>query len=136
MKIEFLDQYHRRHGLGLRERLLHISRVMQLYQKFAVLLNLRDQIPGLAKISEWVFGLTSQRPLPKWRSDGFSWTGDSVSGSGTNGDVAPLVDTFNGCFESENAYAALDVLNASGYRVHIPQPVNGDRALCCGRTFE
>ena len=136
MKIEFLDQYHRRHGLGLRERLFaYLPRYAALLKKFAVLLNLRDQIPGLAKISEWVFGLTSQRPLPKWRSDGFSWTGDSVSGSGTNGDVALLVDTFNGCFESENAYAALDVLNASGYRVHIPQPVNGDRALCCGRTF-
>jgi len=29
----------------------------------------------------------------------------------------------------------LNVLVAGGYRVHLPKPVEGKRALCCGRTF-
>jgi len=50
-------------------------------------------------------------------------------------EVVLLVDTFNSCFESENANAALEVLKAAGYRVHCPRPLDGGRSLCCGRTF-
>ena len=35
------------------------------------LVNLRDKVPGLAKISELLFGFTAKRPLPKWRNDYF-----------------------------------------------------------------
>src|SRR6201999_2444545 len=34
-----------------------------------------------------------------------------------------------------NLDAALRVLIAGGYRVHIPKPASGGRQLCCGRTF-
>ncbi|MDU6727652.1 MAG: ATP-binding cassette domain-containing protein, partial [Bradyrhizobium sp.] len=34
-----------------------------------------------------------------------------------------------------NLDAALRVLIAGGYRVYVPRPVDGGRALCCGRTF-
>ena len=50
-------------------------------------------------------------------------------------EVVLLVDSFNSCFESENAYAAVEVLNAAGYHVHIPSPPDSGRPLCCGRTF-
>jgi Fe-S oxidoreductase len=50
-----------------------------------------------------------------------------------------LVDTFNRYFEPENARAAVNVLVAAGYRVHLPGGAenrpDGDRPLCCGRTF-
>jgi Fe-S oxidoreductase len=46
-----------------------------------------------------------------------------------------FVDTFNRYFEPENARAALAVLQAAGYTVHLPQAVDGGRPLCCGRTF-
>ena len=45
------------------------------------------------------------------------------------------MDTFNGCFEKENADAAVSVLTAAGYRVHVPEALDGPRPLCCGRTF-
>jgi len=51
------------------------------------------------------------------------------------GEVVLLVDTFNRYFEPENARAALTVLRAAGYTVHLPQPADGSRPLCCGRTF-
>ena len=50
-------------------------------------------------------------------------------------EVALLVDTFNRYFEPENALAAVAVLQAAGYTVRLPRPVDGSRPLCCGRTF-
>jgi Fe-S oxidoreductase len=49
--------------------------------------------------------------------------------------VVLLVDTFNRYFEPENVRAALDVLEAGGYKVEIAAPRDGGRPLCCGRTF-
>jgi Fe-S oxidoreductase len=46
-----------------------------------------------------------------------------------------FADTFNGTFERENLDAALRVLVAGGYRVHLPKPSDRGRPLCCGRTF-
>jgi len=54
--------------------------------------------------------------------------------SNSNG-VVLLVDTFNTWFEPDNARAAVTVLEAAGYDVHIPSPLRGGRPLCCGRTF-
>ncbi|MEE3289190.1 MAG: FAD-binding and (Fe-S)-binding domain-containing protein, partial [Pseudomonadota bacterium] len=135
MKIEFLDHYYQRHGIGVREKLFaYLPRYASKLKAIGFLLNLRDQIPGLAKISEWLFGLSSHRPLPKWRSDHFKHHAeDAVMAKGE--EVVLLVDTFNGCFETENANAALDVLRAAGYHVHCPRPLDGGRSLCCGRTF-
>ena len=136
MKIEFLEKYHQRHGVGLREKLFaYLPRYAGMLKRLYFLPNLRDQIPGFAKISEWLLGLSSQRPLPKWRRDHFRRIVDGESELDCSRDVVLLVDTFNGCFESENAYAALDVLKAAGYRVHLPQAKDDGRALCCGRTF-
>ena len=136
MKIEFLNNYHQRHGTRLRERLFaYLPRYAPALKSVSFLMNLRDQIPGLAKISEWLFGLSSRRPLPKWRKDHFRQPVDGKSIAESKKEVVLLVDTFNGCFESENAYAAVDVLETAGYHVHCPKPVDGGRALCCGRTF-
>ena len=136
MKIEFLDHYHRTHGAGFREKLFaYLPRYASKLRAFGFLLNLRDQVPGLAKISEWLIGVSSQRRLPKWRTDHFRYHGEITASEEGAKEVVLLVDTFNSCFESENANAALDVLKSAGYQVHCPVPLDGGRSLCCGRTF-
>ncbi|HEY5290807.1 MAG TPA: heterodisulfide reductase-related iron-sulfur binding cluster, partial [Burkholderiales bacterium] len=54
-------------------------------------------------------------------------------------EVVLLVDTFNNYFEPDNARAALAVLEAAGYRVHLARAADDQnenaRPLCCGRTF-
>jgi Fe-S oxidoreductase len=50
-------------------------------------------------------------------------------------EVVLFVDTFNTYFEPENARAAVKVLEAAGYTVHLPRPAADARPLCCGRTF-
>jgi Fe-S oxidoreductase len=49
--------------------------------------------------------------------------------------VVLFADTFNNYFEPDNLRAALQVLEAGGYRVEIARPERGGRPLCCGRTF-
>ena len=133
MKIEFLAQYRKRHGLKARERLsAYLPRYAPWASRLAWLFNLRDRVPGLAAASQALTGLSARRSLPRWRKDVFR-AGPVTGGDGP--DVVLLADTFNTYFEPENSRAALDVLAAGGYRVHVPQPFDGGRPLCCGRTF-
>src|SRR5262249_19659759 len=60
----------------------------------------------------------------------------SPASGGGETDVILFADTFNRYFERENLDAALAVLIAGGYAVHIATPADGSpRPLCCGRTF-
>ena len=134
MKIEFLHQYGRRHGLALRERLIgHLPRLAPWAARLAPLLNLRDDLPGLAILSEKLLGLSAKRKLPRWRRDSFR--GPPAVGPANGREIVLLADTFNRYFEPENLRAALAVLVAGGYRIRLPGPISGSRPLCCGRTF-
>jgi FAD/FMN-containing dehydrogenase/Fe-S oxidoreductase len=136
MKIEVIGQRVAKYGHTLKDRLVGwMPRYAPYAARMPWLLNLRDRLPGAAKLSEKVAGFSAERPLPLWRSDIFK---DSRTAYGPE-DGAPVVlfaDTFNRYFERENLDAARDVLVAAGYRVHIATPVDGSsRPLCCGRTF-
>jgi FAD/FMN-containing dehydrogenase/Fe-S oxidoreductase len=137
MKIEFLYHYRQNHALPIRERLIaYLPRYARWAAQAPWLLNLRDDIPGLAALSEKLLGLSARRSLPRWRSDTFLVRPGTVLGGGNiNGEVALLVDTFNNYFEPDNARAALAVLRAAGYLVHLPRAAGDARPLCCGRTF-
>jgi FAD/FMN-containing dehydrogenase/Fe-S oxidoreductase len=153
MKVEFLYHYRRRHGLALRDRLIaYLPRYAPWAARLSWLMNLRDRVPGLAALSEKLLGLSAKRSLPKWRSDAFlkiplnsplkkgGARGNFQRGGGPDvtspaGEAALFVDTFNNYFEPENARAALAVLQAAGYSVHLLHAVDGARPLCCGRTF-
>ena len=135
MKIEFLHQHRRLQGsgvrIGLRDRLFAwLPRYAHRLGPLGSLLDLRDRLTGLALLSQWLFGLSANRPLPRWRRDRFQ----PADAAGEGREVVLLVDTFNSCFESENARAAQKVLQAAGYRVAAPA-AGDSRPLCCGRTF-
>jgi len=75
--------------------------------------------------------------LPKWRKDYLHDDEPLFASTGkpTRGEVVLFADTFNRYFEPENVRAAIAVLAAGGYEVHMARPNNGGRPLCCGRTF-
>ena len=135
MKVEFLHQYHRRHPRSLQDQLVaHLPRYARWGARLAPLSNLRDRMPGLAALSQALVGFSARRTLPVWRRDYFRGPSEA-SGAGTRGEVVVLADTFNTYFEPENLRAAVKVLEAGGYRVTVAVPVDGGRALCCGRTY-
>src|SRR5712692_10329827 len=132
MKIEFLHQRHKRHGLSLRERLVaYLPRYAPAASRLAPLLNLRDRVPGLAWLSEMLMGLSARRALPRWHGEPY---GDPppAAPAADGREVLLLVDTFNRWFEPENARAAERVLRRAGYRVVTPEV---GTPLCCGRTY-
>jgi FAD/FMN-containing dehydrogenase/Fe-S oxidoreductase len=183
MKIEVLAARAEKYGLSLHDRLVGwLPRYAPYAARAPWLMNLRDVLPGAAKLSEVAAGFSARRPLPRWRWDVFddgatshpppasaserrggstptAWgwgvtrTGHSAphprplptaslrsAGGGEqtapSSDVVLFADTFNRYFERENLDAALRVLGAGGYRVHVARPVDGSaRPLCCGRTF-
>ncbi len=135
MKTEFLHHYNKKHGLTLHDRIVsYLPRYAHTASKFGTILNLRDKIPGLAGLSEKLLGFNAKRTLPQWRRDHFESEMKAV-GPIDGTPVVFLADTFNRWFEPENARAAVNVLMAAGYRVHLPEPPSGQRPLCCGRTF-
>jgi len=136
MKIEVQAARAETNGMSLRDRLVGwLPRYAPYAAKVPWLLNLRDSLPGAAKLSEAVAGMSARRSLPRWRGDVF---GDPIGpiGPASGPEVVLFADTFNRYFERENIDAALAVLTAGGYRVRVAKPANGSsRPLCCGRTF-
>jgi Fe-S oxidoreductase len=130
MKVEFLHHYRKRHRLALKDRLLaYLPRYAPLAARLAPLTNFAQSLA-----QGWL-GFARERSLPKWRAP-FGVRAPKEDGMKSRGrEVVLLVDTFNRYFEPENARAALAVLEAAGYEVHLPQAADGGRPLCCGRTF-
>ncbi|MGH8647697.1 MAG: FAD-binding and (Fe-S)-binding domain-containing protein, partial [Burkholderiales bacterium] len=149
MKVEFLHHYRKSHRLNLRDRLLaYLPRYAPLASRLAPLTN------AMQSIAQGWLGFARERSLPKWRRPfnpsslpllprGEGNLEPPLSARERGGgegvrrgpEVVLLVDTFNRYFEPENARAALAVLQAAGYAVHLPQAADGGRPLCCGRTF-
>ncbi|MBO9355439.1 FAD-binding protein [Bordetella petrii] len=138
MKIEFLNQWRQKRGLALKDKIIAgLPRWAPWAGRLPFLFNLRDTVPGGAWLSERLLGFSAKRSLPKWRGDVF--TRQAAPADAQAADVVLFADTFNNYFETENARAALHVLQAAGYRVHVAAPAANDaepgRPLCCGRTY-
>jgi Fe-S oxidoreductase len=147
MKIEFLAQYKERFGHTLRDHLVaHLPRYASMISKvpgLPLLLNLRNHISILAKVQEWITGISAKRSLPVWKSKHF-WnqghlpfaTPQELAKS--NKRVVLFADTFNAYFENKNLQAALSVLQKSGYIVHVARlssSTSNPKPFCCGRTY-
>jgi FAD/FMN-containing dehydrogenase/Fe-S oxidoreductase len=115
--------------------------------------NLATQLPFLRDIAKFAAGISPERSLPavapesfnawfrRTRSgNAFGWRSASsaaIRPSAENGALAPDAptvllwpDTFNNYFLPATARAAVEVLEAAGYRVVIPRA-----QLCCGRPL-
>jgi FAD/FMN-containing dehydrogenase/Fe-S oxidoreductase len=159
MKIEFLSAYKERTGHTMRDLavayLPKYAPIISSIPGLPTLLNLRNHIALIAKLQEWIMGISAQRSLPTWKASHFwskqkqntpyQFTPSELTQAAQNGKkgVVLLADTFNAYFEDENLRAALEVLKAAGYRVHIPQKTKSttivantcSKEFCCGRTY-
>ncbi|QWD64736.1 FAD-binding and (Fe-S)-binding domain-containing protein [Polynucleobacter sp. MWH-UH2A] len=162
MKIEFLSAYKKRVGHSLRDLavayLPKYAATISSIPLLPSLLNLRNHFAPIAKLQEWIMGISAQRSLPIWKSNTFwnqktahtyQYTPAQLAGQSNEGKgVILLADTFNAYFEDENLQAAIKVLEAGGYRVHIPHKGKCEskssnpsttntcsKEFCCGRTY-
>ncbi|MDH3267027.1 MAG: 4Fe-4S dicluster domain-containing protein, partial [Gammaproteobacteria bacterium] len=135
MKIEFLHQYHKRHRRSVIDMLVaHLPNYAPTMARVPWLTKLRERIPGLAFVMQIITGISAKRSLPAWRQDYFQ--GQTEVPDGNDGpEVVLLADTFNTWFEPENLRAAVKVFVAANYQTIVAEAEEGEKPLCCGRTY-
>ncbi len=133
LKYEFLSHYHEKHGVPLRSRLFaNINGLNRLGSRYAPFTNwLAGTALGKTMASKFL-GISPQRQQPAFASqslpDWFAARG-SHAADARYGAVALYNDTFMNYNYPEIGIAAVEVLEAAGYRVEL---VNGG---CCGRPM-
>jgi FAD/FMN-containing dehydrogenase/Fe-S oxidoreductase len=133
LKYEFLYHYHRAHGLPLRNRLF--GRIARVNALGARLPGLANGLAGLAA-SRWllekVAGIDRRRPLPALAPQTFEdWfrRRRRAAAEGARGEVILFHDTFVTYNVPEIGRAAVELLEAAGYRVRLAE------RKCCGRPL-
>ena len=120
--------------IPLRERLFaYMPHYAMHLKRFNWIAALRT--PLVARAMQSWLGIAARRSLPKAAERDFLSSAMPQQAEANAREVVLLVDTFSNHLDPQIAEAALDVLQAAGYTVHIAQPAPGDRPLCCGRTF-
>ena len=134
-KAEFM--YH--HYLGrLRPVQAYTMGLINRWARIAALaprlVNLLTHTPVLATLLKFTGGVARQREIPKFARRTFRhWflrRRAAPQTIGPRGRIILWADTFNNHFQPGSAAAAVEVLEALGYTVTIPQ-----KHLCCGRPL-
>ena len=143
-KAEFLSHYYQGR---LRPRsayaFAYIDVWARLASHFPSVANLATHLPVLRDLAKFVAGMPQQRRIPAFARQTFrGWFERRVVGPSSLvvrqqpndqrlvSDVVLWPDTFNNYFHPATSQAAVDVLEAAGFRVLLPK---GN--LCCGRPL-
>ncbi len=145
-KAEFLAHYYEGR---VRPRSAYAFGNIDLWSRIASnapgLVNLTTQLPFLRDIAKIVAGIPHQRAIPAFAPETFKQWFQRTRGTNSRRDgrirppseaqragldVLLWPDTFNNYFLPATAKAAVEVLEAAGYHVLLPQA-----NLCCGRPL-
>lgn len=97
------------------------------------MVNLLTAMPWLSTVLKHAAGMARERNIPKFAHRTFhQWFRQRRGATATapRGRVILWADTFNNHFQPGSAAAAVEVLEALGYSVSVPQ-----QHLCCGRPL-
>jgi Fe-S oxidoreductase len=95
------------------------------------LANALTQTPLLRAVAKAAGGIAPARTIPAFAAEPFTtWFRRRTPPTAAGERVILWPDTFNNYFRPATAQAAVEALEAGGYRVEIPQV-----ALCCGRPL-
>ena len=132
LKYEFLNHYHAVNGLPLRNRLFgHIAKLSAWGARLAPLSNwIAASLPNRLAL-EKMCGIDRRRPLPAFARETFTAWFDrrKPKRDAPRGRVVLFHDTFVTYNTPEIGQAAVELLEAAGYRVEL---VN---KTCCGRPL-
>jgi Fe-S oxidoreductase len=131
-KAEFLSHYYagrlrprQAYALGL------IRWEARLASRAPRLANLLTQREPFASLGKRLAGIAPERTMPAFAPHTFKSWFEGRSGDGAlRRRVLLWADTFNDHFHPEVAMAAVEVLEAAGFHVVVPE-----RSLCCGRPL-
>ncbi|HEU4368530.1 MAG TPA: FAD-linked oxidase C-terminal domain-containing protein [Methylomirabilota bacterium] len=132
MKYEFLYHYYRANGLPLRNRLFgRIERLSRFAARLPTISNWMVQVPFNRWLMDKVLGIDQRRPLPAFAPQTFTawFARRPAPAAAPRGEVVLFHDTFVTHNTPEIGHAAVQLLEAAGYRVVLI-----DRK-CCGRPL-
>ncbi|TMQ24697.1 MAG: FAD-binding protein [Candidatus Rokuibacteriota bacterium] len=132
LKYEFLYHYYRANGLPLRNRLFgRIERLNRLGSRMPGLVNALSSLAWTRWLLEKVAGIDRRRPLPALAAETFTdwFARRPAPAAAARGEVVLFHDTFVTYNTPEIGRAAVELLEAAGYRVVLV-----DRK-CCGRPL-
>ncbi|WP_254764391.1 FAD-binding and (Fe-S)-binding domain-containing protein [Natrinema marinum] len=125
LKTEVKHQYHEREGTSRRERLFaNVDRLASLGSAFAPLANRATELPGARTLLEKTVGIAPDRTLPTFRRetlvDWYAERGPKVDPAAATAGVVLYPDTDTNYSNPESGKAAVEVLEAAGLHVAIP----------------
>jgi Fe-S oxidoreductase len=132
LKYEFLHHYHQANGLPLRNRVFgHIAALSRLGSALAPVSNWIARSGPNRWLLERALGVDRRRPLPAFARETFVRWFDRRRPvpPATRGTVILFHDTFTTYNHPEVGRAAVEVLDAAGYRVELVDK------KCCGRPL-
>ncbi|MEV6811574.1 FAD-binding and (Fe-S)-binding domain-containing protein [Micromonospora sp. NPDC051296] len=94
--------------------------------------NALAQAPGLGRIAKAIGGIDQHRDIPLFAPESFQrwFARRNPGGDGSRGEVLLWPDTFTNHLHPGIGRAAVEVLEAAGWRVRVP-----DQPVCCGLTW-
>ena len=131
-KAEFLH-HHYRHRLRPRAAYTIglIPFTARLASPIAGVVNGLSRHDRLAAAAERLAGVATERPIPRLAEQTFlQWSAGRPVPEGVRPPVVVFPDTFSNLFDPTPAEAAVEVLEALGWRVTVPS-----EPLCCGRPL-
>ncbi len=126
LKAEVEHEHHQRHGASLRDRLFaNAATVSKLGSLFAPLSNVAASLPGSGWLAEKTLGIARERDLPPFHRETFvDWFaargGAQVSEAEAERRVLLLADTYTNYNRPAAGRAAVEVLEAAGVHVEVP----------------
>ncbi len=131
-KAEFLSHYY---AGRIRPRQAYAFGLIHHWARLASLapglVNLVTQSPGLRAVAKYLAGMPQERTIPAFATSTFQRLARRHTSRNAGGQKVLLwPDTFNNNFMPDTALAALEVLEACGFQVVVPQA-----DVCCGRPL-
>lgn len=142
MKAEFMQGWHDEHGISLGERFFaQAAKLYPLASMFPQFSNWMIKQPAVKELLHQYLGIDKRRTLPAFADETFMdwhekyntssgrWGGDPMNEKALNirpmaksaaGRVVLLIDIFTNYHDPGIAKAAVQFLEAQGYKVHIP----------------
>ncbi|MBO9541519.1 FAD-binding protein [bacterium] len=131
-KAEFLSHYYEgrlrprsAYAMGL------INRWARLASRLPAIANFLTQAPIVSELAKRLAGIAPERDFPAFAPETFrAWFRRRERRNEGEARVILWADTFNDHFHPEVAKAGVEVLEAAGFQVVVP-----DEPLCCGRPL-
>ena len=129
LKAEVGHAYHEREGVSLRDRLFaNVERVLEVGSALAPLSNWAMDLPGSGWLAERTVGIAADRDLPSFHRRTFrdrveARDGPLVSETEADRKALLIADPYTNYSHPAVGEAALDVLEAAGIHVRVPDDV-------------